>query len=719
MKSILAQIKDNELLNKSSSGGIFSMLANYVLSMDGIVFGCTIERVEDGFNVKHIYIDDKKDLFKLLGSKYVQSNLGNSIKQAKEFLDKGKFVLFSGTPCQIAGLKSFLKNDYENLITVDFSCTGTPPLKIFNDFIKILERKYKKKIVKFEFRNKEKLGWSCGNALITLENGKQKILYNNICSYMNLFMHKLIQGNKCNNCKYVGLNRVSDITLADAWGIEYEEPKFLDTLDKKKGVSLVLINSNKGLNYFDILNNNIIYKEVFAETFCKYNAPLCENNKNIQYNKEYEKVYAKKGYNAVNQLFKKNIGKKYYYYVLKNNTPKIIKNIIKNVLPKKTQTDCLLYTMYNYPNYGSILTAWALQQFIEELGFKNKVIHHSNLYGFNLNFAKKHMKLTNRCVSLKDFSNLNNYSKIFIVGSDNLINLETNGINFVSSALLNFTDEQQKRLMISGSIGNWDGKTKNQQEYEYIKYLFKRFDYISTREEYGKTVLEKIFDCKADWINDPIFYIKKEKFIDITKNVKQNYSGKIMQYILYPSKKTQQIVDIFNEKEIVKFEGNKHCVNKNKSVEHWLSAIINSDLIITDSFHCVAFALIFNKQFICIKNTHATVRFLSLFKKLGISIPLIDSVYDLQNSKLSYDVQKVNEQLAEIRKFAVLKISENLLKPKQNLLFDDEMMSYNNNFIKQNIPWYKKNKIFYFCIVVPVVNPIIKIFKNLMEKEHE
>ena len=144
-KYLISQSIHNDLIKKSSSGGIFAELAKFVLSQNGVVFGCSMERVEDGFDVKHIYIENEKDLYKLQGSKYVQSRIGNTIKEAKEFLDKGRFVLYSGTSCQIAGLKAYLKQDYANLLTVDLSCEGTPPLKIFNAYIRFLETK----VIKF------------------------------------------------------------------------------------------------------------------------------------------------------------------------------------------------------------------------------------------------------------------------------------------------------------------------------------------------------------------------------------------------------------------------------------------------------------------------------------------------------------------------------------------------------------------------------------------
>ena len=718
MYNFIIQSKNNDLIKKSSSGGMFAELAKFVLSQNGVVFGCSMERVEDGFDVKHIYIENEKDLYKLQGSKYVQSRIGNTIKEAKEFLDKGRFVLYSGTPCQIAGLKAYLKQDYANLLTVDLSCTGTPSLEIFNSFIKFLEKKFGQKIIKFEFRNKECMGWSCGNALITFENGKQKILYNNVTSYLYLFINKKLQNRSCQECKYTGLERISDITVADAWGVEKEYPELLKSkFDKNRGISLVIANNNKAYSLLNKIQNNLIIKEININKMVKYNNPL---NK-ITQNKEdltFLNAYKNDKYYGIEKLFRKNLGKKYYYYILKNHTPRFIKNIIKLFKPK--QEDFLLMTLYWLSNYGSLLTAYALYKTLVNFGYKGRLIHYGNFRGYGKVFIKKHLPLTKRCLKQNDFSKLNNITSRFILGSDNLINLDTNPLLFVAQCLFNFTMNDKKRLMISGSIGAWDGSTQDKQEHNYIKYLLNRFDYISTREEHGKQVFEKEYDVQADWINDPVFYLKKDDFIELTKNIKEDYSNKIMQYVLYPTSETKKIVEYTKKNmglDTIKFDGNdnvKYFSNsKNKSVENWLKAILESKLVITDSFHCVAFCLIFNKDFVCIKNTHATVRFLSLFKRLGIQIPLIETVKDLQSADLSYNKDVVNKSLNDIREFALAKIQEYLLKPNKIIIPNPEMEEYNRTFIKNNEVWYKKNRLFYFGIIVPFVIPIKRLWADL------
>lgn len=718
LKAYAVSSKNTELSQKSSSGGMFAELAKFVLSKNGVVFGCAMERVEDGFDVKHIYIEDENDLYKLQGSKYVQSRIGNTIKEAKEFLDQGRFVLYSGTPCQIAGLKAYLKQDYENLLTVDLSCTGTPSLEIFNSFIKFLEKNFKQKIIKFEFRNKERMGWSCGNALITFENGKQKILYNNVTSYLYLFINKKLQNKNCQECKYTGVKRISDITVADAWGVEKEYTDVKNKFNINNGISLVIVNTNKAEKIIKQLSeNNIIIERVDVNRLRKYNNPLTTSQNNI-FDNTYLAEYKILGYEGIENLYKQKLGKKYYYHILKNHTPRFIKNIIKLLLPQKV--DCLLMTAHGWSNYGSMLAAYSLQKAITKLGYSVKLINYTISVGVFKKFAQRHFKLTKLCVNKKDFYNLNKLSDSFILGSDNLINLNTSSFPFVARNLLNFTTYAKKRLMISGSIGAWDGSTQDKQEHNYIKYLLDRFDYISTREEHGKQVFEKEYNVQADWINDPVFYLKKDDFIELTKNITENYSNKIMQYVLYPTNETDKIIEYSKRKmglDTIKFDGNdnvKYFLNsKNKSVENWLKAILDSKLVITDSFHCVAFCLIFNKDFVCIKNIHATVRFLSLFKRLGIQIPLIETVKDLQSADLSYNKDVVNKSLNDIREFALAKIQEYLLKLNKIIIPNPAMEEYNKNFIKNNEVWYKRNRLFYFGIIVPFVIPIKRLWNDI------
>lgn len=256
---------DNELL-KSSSGGIFSVIAKYVLENDGIVIGAAFD---EKLTLHHIAINNKNDLYKLRGSKYLQSDINAMYKKTEKELKNNRMVFFTGTPCQIAGLKSFLMKDYDNLITADLVCHGVPNQKIFSKYIEYLEGKYKSKVKNFDFRSKEKKGWGL-TVRIETENGKVINKNSSFDPYYNAFLQCEIYRENCYKCKYTSFYRTSDITMADYWGVLSVHPEFYS----EKGVSLILVNTKKGKKIFDILSNKISYIETDLEKASRKNMNL-------------------------------------------------------------------------------------------------------------------------------------------------------------------------------------------------------------------------------------------------------------------------------------------------------------------------------------------------------------------------------------------------------------------------------------------------------------
>lgn len=724
-----SQSKNSTLSQKSSSGGMFAELARYVLSQNGVVFGCTMERVEDGFDVKHIYIENENNLYRLQGSKYVQSKIGNTLKQAKEFLEQGRFVLFSGTPCQIAGLKAFLKNQsYENLLTVDLSCTGTPSLKMFNAYIKFLEDKYKQKIINFEFRNKKKMGWCCGNALITFESGKQKVIYNS-SSYLNLFINGGIHRESCYNCQFTGLNRVSDMTIADCWGIEVEYPKFLKqnggSFIKDRGISLVLINTQKGEKIFDEIKENLYVEDIDIIKLKKYNGPLRYPIVKNTISRKYLPTYEKNGYKEMDKQFKKNLGWKYYYYKIKERTPRFVKNMVRLFMrnPNKN-ADCLLLTWFNSNNYGSVLTAYALKESIKKLGFSARYINNGLSIGYAKEFNKKYAEKTNLCLTNKDFEKLNNLSNIFIVGADNQLDYSVVK-DKVYQNLLDFANASSKKIIISGSFGFWNWE-EEPNVMKNLELLLKRFDFIATREDISKQQLKEKFNIDAEWFMDPVFFLEKSDYEKLIENARTNdYKKSIMSYIISPNKETDKIIVYLKEKyhlKVDRFYANELATQiRNKperSVENWLKAVKDSKFIVTDSFHCIAFALIFNRPVIFTKN-RSDARFLSMFSKLNIDIPLCrtynDFIQNLEN-KNELDFNHINKIISINREQYLKTIRYELLnnnikkelKEKIEKLFSKSKKSY---YSGHNV-FYKQNKFLYVNVIYPLVAPIIRKVKK-------
>lgn len=261
---------DENVRLKSSSGGMFSVLASDVIDRGGVVFGA---KFDTNFNVVHDYVEtvDEIDVFR--GSKYVQSNIGESFKKAKGFLDSGRIVLFSGTPCQIAGLKAYLRKDYDNLITVDLICHGVPSPMIWQRYVNELGQG--KKLTYMTFRDKSK-GWNNGVLKYRFDDRSEITEEYAESLYIKGFIKNCYLRPSCYDCNFKTLDRCSDLTLGDFWGVEDSLPD----IDKESGVSLVIVHSLKGENLFDIIKNEIFYEEVDIYKAIVFNTCAIESVKN-------------------------------------------------------------------------------------------------------------------------------------------------------------------------------------------------------------------------------------------------------------------------------------------------------------------------------------------------------------------------------------------------------------------------------------------------------
>lgn len=739
-KTLALQSKDYSLSQKSSSGGMFAQIAKYVLSKNGIVFGCTMEKTQDNFEIKHIYIDNEKDLYKLQGSKYVQSDIKNTYKESKQFLEQNRLVLYSGTPCQIAGLKSFLQKEYSNLICIDLSCEGVPSQKLFNDYIKFLEKeKFFPEIIDFKFRNKQKFGWSTQGFTILCKDKKNKLkektIFQLTSSYFNLFINGGIHRESCYNCQFTGLNRLSDVTIADCWGIEFEYPNLLkNSLTKNRGISLVLINTQKGEEILEKIKENLVIENIDITKLKKYNGPLRYPIKLNDTSRKYLPVYEKFGYKEMDKLFKKNLGWKYFYYKIKEHTPKFVKNIIKFFMHKPTaKSDCLLMTWFAGINYGSILTAYALKESIKKLGFSTKYINNGIPISYAKEFNKKYAEKTDLCLVNKDFENLNKLSDIFIVGADNQLDFSCVNERIYQN-LLDFAGSSSKKMIISGSFGAWNFE-EEPEVMQNLELLFKRFDFISTREDFPKQKLKEKFNIDAEWFMDPVFFLEKQDYEKLIENTKTNdYQNSIMSYVLYPNEETKKTTKYLQEKynlKVNQFFGNQLALsskmNDKHSVENWLKSIRDSKFIVTDSFHCVSFAIIFNRPVICLKNSCDTTRFSSIFKKLNLPIPIYTSYQDFFenfDNRPNIDYEVVNQNLNIQRNQILTKIKEELCKEKQQKKeIEEQFTKLKEQYYKLHPDfYYKRNRFFYLYFIRPFILPIVnKIKKDKFKKalKHE
>lgn len=238
----------------SSSGGVFSLLAEKVLAERGVVYGAAMEDVN---TVKHIRVSQPDGLSLLRGSKYVQSDMGTAYSQAREDLLSGKTVLFTGTPCQIEGLRGFLGKEYPNLLCVDIVCHGVPAPEVWRSYVRYRENRAKSPAVRVSFRNK-KYGWKDYCVVLDYANGKTEVNGFREDLFMRAYLHDLCLRPSCYECRFKKCNRVSDLTLADFWGIEQACPQ----MDDDKGTSLLLVHSEKGKDVLQKLFDKMEYRQV-------------------------------------------------------------------------------------------------------------------------------------------------------------------------------------------------------------------------------------------------------------------------------------------------------------------------------------------------------------------------------------------------------------------------------------------------------------------------
>lgn len=237
--------KDTEVLAKSTSGGAFTAIADAIFAQGGIVYGAAML---DDMQVKHIRTTGKDDFEGLRSSKYLQSDTGTTYQMVEQDLKQGKFVLYSGTPCQIDGLKNFLGKDYETLYTVDIVCHGVGSQAYFDKYMDFARERYGK-IKALRFRSKEYAGWSCGVVVVVDSSDcLKKIPYRDFDNYYySYFLSGDIYRKSCYSCKYANTNRVGDFTLGDYWGVEALNLP----LQTENGCSLLLVNNQHAMQLLD------------------------------------------------------------------------------------------------------------------------------------------------------------------------------------------------------------------------------------------------------------------------------------------------------------------------------------------------------------------------------------------------------------------------------------------------------------------------------------
>lgn len=598
-----AAMADDETRKVSSSGGAFSIIADYILEKNGYICGCTFD--ENDLKAKHIVINAKEELYKLRGSKYVQSDIGTTYQDVKELLENGKFVLFSGTPCQVAGLKSFLRKEYENLLTVDILCHGVPSPKVYRKYLNELLTSSNEKVINVNFRDKVR-GWS---PILTHTTTTTTTTYSYVQvddTYMQLFLNNISLRKNCTDCKFCSTQRPGDFTIADFWGIE----NFDKNLNDGKGTSLVLVNNPKAKNIYEKLSEKFILSKSVP---LKY---AILGNRNL---------YAPHKVHNKREEFFKDLGK----YNLKQLVNKYIYD----------KYDCGIMNFWSTWNYGAILTCYALQEVVKNLGYSVQIINYvhnswknKKRYKYSekkQRFINKYFNLTSYCKNKKELTNLNSSIDTFIVGSDQVWRW---AYPLQYLFYLDYVKDDRKKIACSVSMIN-ESFCQSDDVKTAMEYYIKRFDAISVREFDCVQYCKDKFDVNAECIIDPVFWLNPIKYQNLINNsgIKKQDKKYIAVYLIDLNNDILKLLVDYtkrNNLEIV-------YLNRGESIEEWLCYIKNAEFFVTDSYHGTCFSIIFETQFVAYTNNRGNSRFQSLLSMLNLTNRLYSNK-DLTLTALEY-----------------------------------------------------------------------------------
>lgn len=647
---------NDEIRYVSSSGGVFSLLAEEILKNNGYIVGVEFDK---NWRVQHTIINNINDLDKLRRSKYVQSYIREDLyKEIETILKNGNYVLFTGCPCQVAGLKSYLNKEYEKLILVDLLCAHSASPKAYQKFLN--DTFPKEKIKSINFRSKIK-GWDAHTVVITDKHPKEEITH----SFMRAFVPHLLMNRCCSNCKYTNASREGDLTLGDYWKIGARAPH----LDDRKGTSCVLVNTKKGEDLFSKIKSK--FKLVEKRTLKD----------------------AKKSNWVLSKPFSPHPNITWFN---KNLEIKNFDDNTNDCLSKKYNVAVMGW--FWVPNRGAILTNYALNEAIKELGYNVKTINYMEPHLQKIcyknsiaeKFAKKYLSLTNKITTRNGLVNLNKRFDTFIVGSDQLWRWLFKK-HPLGHLFLNFVDFDKKIISYATSFGTekYDGPKYAKQ---LRQFYLKRFDAISVRETSALSVLKNDFGIDGTQVLDPVFLIDKSKYEKIAQDSKQKDTNYIAYYFIFSNKRKENVVKLAEQH----YKTRSIDIKQDLPVEDWLYYIKNCNILITDSFHGTCFATIFNKKFIAINIIdEKPVRFETILNITNMQDRFLYKPEEIENKKYLFD--DIDWKVANINLEKEIIRSKNWLKdvlemqPQKQYSKTEEVIDSLINSIECEIDEYNKN----------------------------
>ena len=624
----------DEIRAESTSGGIFTLLADAVLAREGYVSGAIYV---DNMQLRHILTNNRADVLKMRGSKYLQSDVGTVLQEVKNKLDSGSYVLFVGTPCQVAGLNAFLGTNYDNLVTVDLLCHGTPSQAAFDAYLNDISDG--RIPVNTEFRSK-RFGRTWSHTLTTFDDGSEYI-GDKTDPYKKGFSKRLLWRDTCPDCLF----SQGDISIGDLWGWRTLDPESQDN----KGTSMVFLNNDKGQELFTEIESQAHYcKRLEIDDLDSI--PNRVNNKDCVSHANRERCL----HMIADYPFTKAI----------NDS---LADHYDIAMPSG---------LYNV-NLGGVLTYYMLFYLLRDMGYSvlNLVAPETaqrKPWKPAVEFCNKHLPAYAQPVrypNVEQMKELETKCDFFVLGSDQYLS-ESMCHEFDDIFLFNYVSPKKPRIAISASFGA-TRTLKNEEYRNLLRRSLSRFRAFSVREDSGvsfaKSILKLVPDTK--WIIDPIFLADPHYLNDLADGKpKENHVGA---YIIKPSEEKWEVVDrahylysnlpmrVMGRADGKELRKEQYLIDNSIEpessfpVEDALALINDSKIFITDSFHGACIAIIFKKDFVVVPRGFRD-RFDTLFSRLGLTDRIINQdLSDIDLENLSFepiDWDAVESKLEPLRK---------------------------------------------------------------------
>ncbi len=688
---------------ESSSGGVFSILAEAILQEGGYVAGAVWG---EDFQVMHIVSNDRQDVERMRSSKYIQSNAGKVYSAVERLLKDGKAVLFTGCSCQIVALRRYLGGGYDKLYTAEVICHGVPSQTMFDSYLENRDD-----VAEISFRDKKTLGWQSGIS-VQYKDGSSYTARAVEDPYMAGFLANWTLRESCYHCQFKN-KKYSDLILGDFWGIQN-----ISDMEDGYGTSCVIVNTQKG-------------NELFQRVTPQFDKLI-----------QVETEHAVRGNRCLVSSVEKPKSRQLFFDEWKKNGRRFTAAL--ETVKAKTHFDVAVVCHWS-SNYGNAMTNWALTKYLERQG--KRVVLLDNFYPSKAeaqfgDFAAKQYMLSSDYFMRYDWDALNHSCDLFLVASDQTWNYSyTNTFNRWQYYCLDFVENDKRKVSYASSFG----RESTAMPIAEAARLFGRFEGLSVREESGVSICRNLFGVSAQWVLDPVFLLEKKDYINLAAGAEKIVKGSyLLTYILNPTQEKINLCKAISEmlggiriiniidaapsmRERNLREMNYENIRVDLSVEDWISYFVHSDYVITDSYHGVCFSVILEKKFLAIKNRESA-RFDTFRLFPEITDRIIDEIerYSVEEYNKEIDYEHLRERLQREREKSEGFIWENILSYKA----DRKKRNNSEKGGKENIDskstnWIgktnedgsgagEKNKTKKVSVVVPCFNAA-KYLPNCME----